>query len=135
MPLLVVGTMALDNIETPDQSRESMLGGSAVYFSYAASYFAPVHLVGVVGEDWPSEHTELLRRQGSTRSGLQIVPGTKTFRWHARYSPGLSERKTLDVQLNVYGSHTPYCPSRCDVARSCFWPTVHPSCNGHPGVR
>ncbi len=118
MPLLVVGTIALDDIETPDQSRQSLLGGSAVYFSYAASYFAPVHLVGVVGEDWPSEHTELLQSRRIDTSGLQVVPGTKTFRWHAEYSPGLSERKTLDVQLNVYGSHNPVLSEelrRCEI--------------------
>ena len=92
MPLLVVGTLALDSIETPDQSREAQLGGSAVYFSYAASYFTPVHLVGVVGEDWPSEHTELLRAQGINTDGLQTVLGTKTFRWKARYTSGCVQR-------------------------------------------
>ncbi len=107
MSLLVVGTIALDKIDTPDQSREGLLGGSAVYFSYAASFFAPVHLVGVVGDDWPSEYTQLLQARQIDTSGMQAIPGTKTFRWYAEYAAGLAERKTLDVQLNVYGAHKP----------------------------
>ena len=60
MPLLVVGSVALDSVETPTDSRDNVLGGSAVFFSYAASYFTPVKLVGVVGDDWPNDHTDLL---------------------------------------------------------------------------
>jgi len=63
MPLVVVGSIALDSVQTPQDKRENVLGGSAVYFSYAASYFTSVRLVGAVGEDWPSEHTDLLRSQ------------------------------------------------------------------------
>jgi len=63
MPLLVVGSVALDSVQTPMDSRENVLGGSAVFFSYAASYFTPVQLVSVVGEDWPPEHTALLRQR------------------------------------------------------------------------
>ena len=61
MPLLVVGTVALDSVETPTERRDNLLGGSAVYFSYGASYFSSVRLVGVVGEDWPDEHTKMLQ--------------------------------------------------------------------------
>ena len=61
MPLVVVGSIALDSVQTPSDSRENVLGGSAVYFSYAASYFTSVRLVGAVGEDWPSEHTQTLQ--------------------------------------------------------------------------
>ncbi len=116
MPLLVVGTLALDSIDIAGQSREAMLGGSAVYFSYAASYFAPVHLVGVVGEDWPCEHTGLLRSRGIETRGLQVVPGARTFRWKARYTADLTQRETVDVQLNVYGSHK---PELSDTLRRC----------------
>ncbi len=116
MPLLVVGTLALDSIETVGSSREALLGGSAVYFSYGASYFAPVHLVGVVGEDWPSQHTELLVARGIDTSGLQVVPEAKTFRWKGRYTADLTQRETVDVQLNVYGSHKPELP---DTLRRC----------------
>src|SRR5690606_28594453 len=63
MSLLVVGSVALDSVETPTDRRDNVLGGSAVFFSYAASYFTPVSLVGVVGEDWPAEHTTLLQRR------------------------------------------------------------------------
>ncbi len=120
MPLLVVGTIALDHIETPELSRESLMGGSAVYFSYAASYFCPVHLVGVVGDDWPDENTRLLASRQIDTTGLQVIPGTRTFRWHTRYLPGLCERQTIDVQLNVYGSHKPILPDRLRRCPSLF---------------
>ena len=84
MSLLVVGSVAFDSVETPTEKRDNVLGGSATFFSYAASYFSPVHLVGVVGDDWPSEHTELLKGQGIDTSGLQVVPGAKTFRWRGK---------------------------------------------------
>lgn len=118
MPLLVVGTLGLDTIETPQETREDLLGGSAVFFSWAASYFAPVHLVGVVGEDWPDDYTELLRARGIDTTGLQREPGAKTFRWRARYTPGLIQRKTLDVQLNVFESFRPQLSE--DVRRCPF---------------
>jgi sugar/nucleoside kinase (ribokinase family) len=79
MSLLVVGSVALDSVETPSEVRERILGGSAVFFSYAASFFSPVHLVGVVGEDWPQEHTQLLQSRGIDTSGLHIEKGAKTF--------------------------------------------------------
>src|SRR5512142_2346880 len=71
MPLLVVGSVALDSVETPTETRENVLGGSAVFFSYAASYFTSVRLVGVVGEDWPAEHTALLQSRRIDTAGLQ----------------------------------------------------------------
>lgn len=111
MPLLVVGTVALDSVETPQASRDRVLGGSAVYFSYAASFFAPVRLVGVVGEDWPPEHTAFLQSRQIDTSGLQIVPGKKTFYWKGKYLPGMNDRETLEVQLNVYGEQTPELPA------------------------
>ena len=84
-----------------------MAGGSAVYFSYAASYFTPVRLVGVVGDDWPDELTHVLQSRRIDTSGLQVVPGTKTFHWQGRYSANMNDRETIDVQLNVYGNHQP----------------------------
>jgi sugar/nucleoside kinase (ribokinase family) len=84
-----------------------VLGGSATFFSYAASYFAPVKLVSVVGEDWPPEHTALLQRRGIDTSGLQVVPGAKTFRWKGRYLPNMNDRETLEVHLNVFGEFNP----------------------------
>jgi sugar/nucleoside kinase (ribokinase family) len=107
MSLLVVGSVALDSVVTPTAARDNVLGGSATFFSYAASYFAPVKLVGVVGEDWPPEHTALLQRRGIDTSGLQVVPGAKTFRWKGRYLPNMNDRETLEVHLNVFGEFDP----------------------------
>src|SRR6185295_11094101 len=101
MSLLVVGSIAFDSVETPTQKRDDVLGGSAVFFSYAASYFAPVRLVGVVGEDWPAEHTKLLQSRNIDTSGLSVTPGAKTFRWRGRYMPNMNDRETLEVHLNV----------------------------------
>lgn len=107
MPLLVVGSVALDSVETPSHQRDNVLGGSAVYFSYAASYFTPVRLVGVVGEDWPAEHTRLLNQRRIDTSGLQVVRGKKTFRWRGKYLPNMNDRETLEVHLNVFGEFDP----------------------------
>jgi cytidine kinase len=110
MPLLVVGSVALDSIETPTARRENVLGGSAVHFSYAASFFTPVRLVGVVGEDWPAEHTKLLQDKGIDTSGLQVVAGGKTFRWTGKYQPNMNDRDTLEIHLNVFGDFNPVLP-------------------------
>ena len=107
MPLLVVGSVALDSVRTPSGQRDNVLGGSAVYFSYAASYFTSVRLMGVVGEDWPVEHTELLAERRIDTTGLQVVPGAKTFRWTGKYLPDMNHRETLEVHLNVFGRFDP----------------------------
>ena len=118
MPLLVVGSIALDCVETPSAKRDDVLGGSAVYFSYAASYFTPVKLVGVVGDDWPAEHTRLLEGRQIDVSGLQVVPGAKTFRWRGKYLPNMNDRETLEVHLNVFGDFNPQLSE--DARRSKF---------------
>jgi len=107
MPLLVVGSVALDCVETPTAKRDDVLGGSAVFFSYAASFFSPVKMIGAVGEDWPGEHTTLLEKKGIDTSGLQTIPGGKTFRWRGRYLPNMNDRETLEVHLNVLGEFQP----------------------------
>jgi sugar/nucleoside kinase (ribokinase family) len=107
MSLLVVGSIALDSVETPTRRRDNVLGGSAVFFSYAASFFAPVALVGAVGEDWPQEHTQLLARRRIDTSGLKVLPGGKTFRWRGKYLPNMNDRETLEVQLNVLQTFDP----------------------------
>ncbi len=107
MPLLVVGSVALDCVETPTAKRDDVLGGSAVFFSYAASFFSPVRMIGAVGEDWPGEHTKLLEQKGIDTSGLQTIPGGKTFRWRGRYLPNMNDRETLEVHLNVLGEFQP----------------------------
>jgi len=110
MPLLVIGSVALDSVHTPRDVREDVLGGSAVYFSYAASFFTSVRLVGVVGEDWPEEHTLFLRSRRIDTRGLQVVPGGKTFRWRGRYETNMNDRETLEGHLNVLGDFDPVLP-------------------------
>ncbi len=110
MPLVVVGSVALDSVETPTETRNDVLGGSAVYFSYAASYFTNVKLVGVVGDDWPAEHTELLNRRQIDTSGLHVVPGGETFRWRGKYMTNMNDRETLEVHLNVFETFDPVLP-------------------------
>jgi cytidine kinase len=107
MPLLVVGSVAIDNVETPEARRDGLLGGSATHFSYAASFFTSVKLVSVVGGDWPAEHTEFLRRRGIDVSGIQVVESGKSFRWTGRYEPNMNDRETLDIELDVFGSFQP----------------------------
>jgi cytidine kinase len=110
MPLLVVGSVALDSVHTPHDARENVLGGSAVFFSYAASFFTSVRLSGVVGEDWPEEHTRFLQSRQIDTRGLHIVPGGKTFRWRGKYLPNMNDRETLEVHLNVLGEVDPVLP-------------------------
>ena len=118
MPLLVVGSVAYDTIQTPTALRERVIGGSATYFSYAASYFTPVRLVGVVGDDWDEAHTQVLKARGVDTSGLQVVPGEKTFYWKGKYLSNMNDRETLDVQLNVFGDFNPVLSS--DFRRTKF---------------
>ena len=110
MSLVVVGSVALDSVETPQETREDLLGGSASYFSYAASYFTPVRLVSVVGEDWPEEHTRLLQSRNIDTSAMQKIAGAKTFRWSGKYLSNMNERETLDVQLNAMEQFDPVLP-------------------------
>jgi len=107
MPLLVVGSVALDCVETPTDKRDDVLGGSAVFFSYAASFFSPVRMIGAVGEDWPASHTALLEGKGIDTSGLQTISGGKTFRWRGRYLPNMNDRETIEVHLNVLDTFQP----------------------------
>lgn len=120
MSLLVVGSVALDSVETPSARRDDVLGGSAVYFSYAASYFTPVQLVGAVGDDWPAEHTALLRSRQIDTAGLEVVSGSKTFRWRGKYLPNMNDRETLEVHLNVFGDFDPKLPDASRKARYVF---------------
>jgi len=107
--LLVVGSVALDSVKTPFGEAEEVLGGSATYFSYAASFFSPVQLVAVVGEDFPQAHLDLLKRRQVDLTGLQVAKG-RTFRWAGEYGYDLNEAKTLDTQLNVFADFRPDLP-------------------------
>jgi sugar/nucleoside kinase (ribokinase family) len=104
--LLVVGSVALDSVETPFGKREDALGGSATYFSAAASLFTQVSVVGVIGDDFPLEQLQFLRDRGVTLDGLERVKG-KTFRWSGKYGFDLNTAQTLDTQLNVFADFDP----------------------------
>ena len=110
MPLLVVGTVAIDNVETPSARRENLLGGSATHFSLAASFFTTVRLMGVVGEDWPAEHTAFLQSRNIDTTGLEVVTGGKTMFWAGRYHSNMNDRDSLDTQLNVFEHFDPVLP-------------------------
>ena len=119
MGVLVVGSVALDTIETPFGSADNALGGSAVYIAAAASYFyKPIRLVGVVGGDFPKEGFAFLEEKNVDLDGLQIVKEGKTFRWSGKYHYDLNQRDTLFTELNVFEHFDPkipakYCKSNC----------------------
>ncbi len=106
MGILAVGSVALDSVKTPFGDEEEILGGSATYFSMAASYFTQVGIVAVVGSDFPARHIDSLQRLGIDTSGLETRPG-KTFRWKGEYGFDLNTAKTLDTQLNVFADFSP----------------------------
>lgn len=108
--VLVVGSVALDTLETPHGRADDALGGSATHFALAASRFAPVRLVGVVGKDFPREHIELLKGQRIDVTGLEIADG-KTFRWHGRFVGDMSRAETVSVELNVLATFQPKVPA------------------------
>jgi sugar/nucleoside kinase (ribokinase family) len=104
--LLVVGSVALDTVQTPFGEAREVLGGSATFFSFSASFFTPVRLVATVGEDFPEPHIKLLRERGVDLHGLRVVAG-RTFRWTGEYGYDLNEARTLDTQLNVFADCRP----------------------------
>ena len=107
MSVLVVGSVAYDSVVTPAGSRDETLGGSATFFSVSSSYFTPVSVVAVIGEDFQPEHVELLESRRVDTSGLDRKPG-KTFRWSGVYSAeDVNARQTLDTQLNVFADFSP----------------------------
>jgi sugar/nucleoside kinase (ribokinase family) len=109
-PLLVVGSVALDSVETAGDSRNEVLGGAASFSSFAASFLTPVRLTGVVGTDFPEEHVTFLSKHGVDMGGLERAAG-RTFRWSGRYSPDFLQRTTLDTQLNVFETFRPKLPA------------------------
>jgi len=109
MSIVVVGSVALDSIETPSGRADEVLGGSAAYFAVAASYFAPVNVVAVVGEDFPEEAKAALVSSTINLDRLEVHPG-RTFRWSGRYHENLNMRDTLDLQMNVVADFAPQLP-------------------------
>ncbi len=125
MSILVVGSVALDSIRTPFGEVEEILGGSATYFSVAASFFGDVRLVAVVGEDFPSEHVDFLRSRGVDTRGLRCLPG-RTFRWKGYYTYDLNEAHTLDTQLNVFEDFDPEIPEEYKDSEFVFLANIDP---------
>ena len=109
--LLVVGSVALDTVKTPFGEVTEVLGGSATYFSTAASYFTSVDLIAVVGEDFPEQHVAFLKSRKIDLAGLERRPGA-TFRWKGAYSHQLNEAQTLDTRLNVFETFRPKIPAQ-----------------------
>jgi sugar/nucleoside kinase (ribokinase family) len=113
-------------VETPWGRNEEGLGGAATYCSLAAANYAQVHLVGVVGEDFPPEHVELLKAKHIDLEGLERATG-KTFRWTGRYHQNVNKRDTLDTQLNVFEDFHPKLPATARQAKYLFLGNIHPS--------
>ncbi len=125
LPILVVGSVAIDDVETPSGHRPESLGGSANYFSVSASMFAPVRLVGVVGDDFPESHVDALAQRGIDLDGLERVDG-KTFRWKGRYASEGADAETLDTQLNVFETFQPKIPEQHKDTPIVFLGNIHP---------
>ncbi len=125
MALTVVGSIAFDTVTTPFGKRERILGGSAVHFALAASFFDTVHVVGPVGDDFGEAEYELLRARGIDTTGIERVPG-KTFFWAGEYGWDLSERQTLDTQLGVFAGFTPRLSEASKAAEVLFLANIQP---------
>lgn len=126
MSVTVVGSVALDTVETPAGRNEAGLGGAATFFALAAANYTEVHLVGVVGADFPPEHIELLRGKKIHLDGLERAAG-KTFRWSGRYHDDINLRDTLDTQLNVFEHFHPKLPVAARQSRYLFLGNIHPA--------
>ncbi len=109
MSVLVVGSTALDSIKTPQAENLRLLGGSASHASVAASFFAPVELVGIVGDDFPNRYVQLYKRHGIGLDALQRAPG-KTFHWAGEYEVNMNNRRTLKTELGVFETFSPNLP-------------------------
>jgi sugar/nucleoside kinase (ribokinase family) len=126
MSLLVTGSIGIDTVETPAGRRDGVIGGSAVYFSYAASFFAPVRLVGVVGEDCPKELWDVFTDREVDTGGLEVRKGSKTFRWHGSYVKDLNEAESIQTDLNVLAERAPRIPDNFRDSRYVFLANTHP---------
>ena len=125
MSILVVGSVAYDTVETPFGKADHVLGGSASFFSVAASFFVPVNLVGVVGEDFGEEQLKAFRGREIDLEGLERVPG-KTFHWAGKYSFDLNARETICTELNVFETFKPKIPARYRRSEHVFLGNIDP---------
>lgn len=123
--ILAIGSVAYDAVKTPFGSVEEALGGSVVHFSASASFFAPLRVVGVVGEDFRIADLEFLKKRGVDLSGLEVKKG-RTFRWKGEYGFDLNVAKTLDTQLNVFADFSPKIPESYRESPFLFLGNIHP---------
>jgi len=126
MSILVVGSVAIDSVETPFGKGENILGGSATYFATSASFFTDVNLVAVIGDDFPQEHLDFLASRNIDLRGLSREEG-KTFHWKGRYGFDLNEAQTLDTQLNVFQTFRPKIPAEYADAEYLILANIDPS--------
>ena len=126
MSILVVGTVAFDSIETPFGSAERVLGGSASYFAVAASFFSPVRIVGIIGQDFPEEYLTIFSGRGVDLEGLKRERG-ETFHWRGRYHEDLNVRDTVELHLNVLAGFSPRLPESYRDAEYVFLGNIDPS--------
>jgi len=130
MSVLVVGSTALDSIKTPTAENPRLLGGSASHAAVAASFFAPVKLVGVVGHDFPKRYVALYKKHGIDLTGLQIVEG-KTFHWSGEYEVNMNNRRTLSTELGVFETFTPHLPDAYKNSPYVLLANIAPSLQHH----
>jgi sugar/nucleoside kinase (ribokinase family) len=126
MSVTVVGSIAFDAVKTPFGTRERMLGGSAVHFSLAASFFDTVHVVGPVGDDFGPDAYAVLQSRGVDTGDIEHVPGGKTFFWAGEYGWDLNERTTLDTQLNVFADFAPKLSDASRASDALFLANIQP---------
>jgi len=128
MSLLVTGSIGIDTVESPFGRVENTLGGSTIYFAYAASFFSPVRLVGVVGEDCPPDFLAPMHaNKRIDMSGLEVRKGSKTFRWHGKYQEDVNLRDTISVDLNVLAERGPTIPEPFRDSQYVFLANTHPA--------
>ena len=126
MSLTVVGSIAFDAVKTPFGEREKMLGGAAVHFSLAASFFTEVRPVGPVGEDFGAEHFEVLEGRGVLTDDIERVPGGESFFWRGRYEYDLNVAHTEDTRLGVFGEFEPKLSTAAEAADTLFLANIQP---------
>ena len=126
MSILVVGSVALDTVETPFKRVDGVLGGAASYFSTAASLYDQVNLVAVVGKDFPQQYLDFWRQHNVNLAGLQVQDG-KTFHWHGRYHLDMNSRDTLDTQLGVFADFHPAVPDSYKQSSLVFLANIQPN--------
>jgi len=126
LSILVVGSVALDSVETPFGKRKDILGGSATFFSISASFFNKVDIVAVVGEDFPKKFLALLKKRGIGTGGIEIKHGGKTFRWNGRYEYDMNSAHTISTHLNVFKEFQPKVPDELNCPDVLFLANIDP---------